>query len=301
MGFSAQRASAPLIGGSTPIGRIRWPLITYRENDLPRGVTLLGMSSSQASLDPRRHPPGRASWRILEPSESIATVRARHPEFSDLREEIRALGTDSLAVLGEDYQLEGGLGLQQRTNEFAALCLYLLDRRRTGAYLEIGTASGGTCRVLQQRLGFDQILSLDDGKHPRAGEQQVNFAGIPEGVEIHRYVGDSHAPTADEFIASHLVGRIGIAFIDGDHTYRGVLADTRLVLRYATPGTLLVFHDTVACLGVRFHWTIGAVSGLFRPVAHFVDDRPGALGIGVAEVPINGRPATAIRNLVQPR
>jgi hypothetical protein len=63
----------------------------------------------------------------------------------------------------------------------------------------------------------------------------------------------------------------------------------------------LVYHDTVACAGVGIHWIAGAISGLFRPVAHFVDDRPGALGIGVAEVPANGRAVTAIRNLVQPR
>lgn len=198
------------------------------------------------------------------------------------------MGTDNLAIMGDDYHVEGGLGLQQRTNEFAALCLYLGERRPTGTYLEIGTASGGTCRVLQQRLGFDQILSIDDGQHPRAGEQDANFAEIAGQADIHRYVGDSHAPAADDFIAEHLIGRIGVAFIDGDHSYEGVLADTQLALRHATPGTLFIYHDTIACTGVRLSWLEGAMSGLFTPVAHFVDDRPGALGIAVVEVPDRG-------------
>jgi predicted O-methyltransferase YrrM len=259
------------------------------------------MSSGRVLRDPRRSASRWAPWRRLEPSESITSVRARHPEFDELQEEIRALGTDNLAVLGDDYRLEGGLGLQQRSNEFAALCLYLGERRPTGTYLEIGTASGGTCRVLQQRLAFDQILSLDDGQHPRAGEQAANFAEIAGSADIHRYVGDSHAPAADEFIAENLVASIGMAFIDGDHSYKGVLADTVLALRHTKPGTLLIYHDTVACTGVRLHWIVGAVSGMFTPVAHFVDDRPGALGIGVAEVPDSGRSLTAIRTLTQPR
>ncbi|HWF74600.1 MAG TPA: class I SAM-dependent methyltransferase, partial [Solirubrobacteraceae bacterium] len=238
------------------------------------------MTTAQAVLAPAGRWVSRG-LRALDRGESIASVRARHPEFDALQEEIRALGTDNLAVLGDDYRIEGGLGLQQRTNEFAALCLYLEDRRPAGTYLEIGTASGGTCRVLQQRLAFEEILSLDDGRHPRAGEQDANFAVIAGSAEIHRYLGDSHALAAEEFIARHLSGRIGLAFIDGDHSYAGVLADTVLVLRHAAPGTLLVYHDTVACPGVRNHWIAGMISGLFAPVAHFVDDRPGALGIGV--------------------
>ncbi|HWF51697.1 MAG TPA: class I SAM-dependent methyltransferase [Solirubrobacteraceae bacterium] len=259
------------------------------------------MSPGEVLLDPAKRALSRACWRAVQPGESIASVRARHPEFDDRREEIRALGTDNLSVLGEDYRLEGGLGLQQRSNEFAALCLYLEDCGPGGTYLEIGTASAGTCRVLQERLGFEQLLSLDDGRHPRAGEQEANFAAIAGSADIHRYVGDSHSPAADEFIATHLAGPIGLAFIDGDHSYEGVLADTMLVLRHATPGTLLVYHDTVACEGVRNHWLAGALSGLFRPVASFVDVGPGALGIGVARVPDGSRAVTAIRNVAQPR
>jgi cephalosporin hydroxylase len=161
--------------------------------------------------------------------------------------------------------------------------------------LEIGTASGGTVRLVQTRLRSEQVLSLDDGRHPDAHLQDAHLGAIPN---IARYSGDSHASAARDFIASNLSLPLGIAVIDGDHSYDGVLSDTRLVLSFAQPGTLLVYHDTVAVPDVRHHWRKAAATGLFAPVAHFVDDRPGALGIGVAEVRAGPRLQTALRNLI---
>lgn len=198
-------------------------------------------------------------------------------------------------MFGDDYRLEGGLRLQQRTNELAALLIYLRERRPRGAYLEIGTASGGTTKLIQTHVPSEQVLSLDDGRHPDAHLQDANLSEIPN---ITRYLGDSHVPAAREFIASNLSLPLGVALIDGDHSYEGVLADTGLVLSFAQPGTLLVYHDTIARQGVRRHWRNGAATGLFSPIAHFADDRPGALGVGVAEVLAGPRLPTAIRNLI---
>jgi cephalosporin hydroxylase len=228
--------------------------------------------------------------RQQDATETIESVRARTSgEFGALVETIRALGTDSRAIFGEDYYFEGGFRLQQRTNEIAALCMYLSDRAPQGAYLEIGTANGGTCRLLQQRLSFSQVLSVDDGRHPGG----VNLTNV---ANLFHFTGDSHSPEAAAFIGTTLRAPLAVALIDGDHTYKGVLQDTHLVLRFATPGTLLVYHDIAgdAHRGVRRHWMLGAATGLFRPVARFVDDRPGALGIGVAEVPAASRRLAAL-------
>jgi len=231
--------------------------------------------------------------KAVEPNTTIDSVRERDPRsFDEIVGKIRRAGTVSLRVCGDDYQFEGGLRLQQRTNEFAALCLFLRERGLDGAYLEIGTASGGTCRFLQGLLGSSQILSLDDGQHPDAHMQGDNFAGLKN---LSRFVGDSHTPAAKRFIESKLAKPLAVAFIDGDHSYGGVLQDTQLVLPFTCPGTLLVYHDTVAVSDVRWHWVLGASSGMFLPLAHFVDDRPGALGIGVAIAVSTSRPKTALR------
>ena len=38
-----------------------------------------------------------------------------------------------------------------------------------------------------------------------------------------------------------------------------------MVLSFARPGALLIYHDTVAVRDVRHHWRKGAAAGLFAP------------------------------------
>lgn len=230
-------------------------------------------------------------------AQTIDSVRERNRlQFDELVETIRSLGTDSMAMFGDDYRFEGGLRLQQRTNEIAALLIYLGERQPQGAYLEIGTASGGTTKLIQTHLRSGQVLSIDDGRHPDAHLQDANLEAIQN---VARYTGDSHTSGARDFIAGNLRLPLSIAFIDGDHSYEGVLKDTLLVLPFTQPGTLMIYHDIVAVDSVERHWEKGAATGLFAPIAHFVDDRPGRLGIGVAEVRHGPRIMTELRNLVR--
>jgi hypothetical protein len=65
-------------------------------------------------------------------------------------------------------------------------------------------------------------------------------------------LGDSHDPATMEQLVEALDGEpIDMLFIDGDHTYAGVWADTHLVLDhgFVRPGGLVVYHDIVACAG----------------------------------------------------
>jgi predicted O-methyltransferase YrrM len=124
------------------------------------------------------------------------------------------------------------------------------------------------------------VFSLDDGRHPRANEQDENFRHVPS---IQRFLGDSHSDEARRFLAQRVEGTLDVAFIDGDHSYEGVAADLRLVAAFSRPGTLLIFHDTVACEGVRRVWRGGMKAGLFKGLAEFVGKtRP--LGIGVGQL-----------------
>jgi cephalosporin hydroxylase len=223
---------------------------------------------------------GRGYRRLYLPRvDTLPEVRRTSQGFTALRDEIREAGTDSLDHFGNGYAFEGGLSLQQNPDEFAALCMFLGRRGPHAIYLEIGSASGGACLFLYRKFRFSQVISMDDGGHPRAIEQERNFAEIPG---VLRYVGDSHAPGAARFLEEELAGPVDVAFVDGDHSYSGVMQDIDLVRRFLRPGSLLVLHDTVASTGVERAWLRCIRADFLRPVAEYVGtERP--LGIGIAE------------------
>jgi predicted O-methyltransferase YrrM len=202
-------------------------------------------------------------------------------EFERLRTLIRQSGTDCLRHFGNGYSHEGGLALQQNPDEFAALCLFLRRRRPFSTYLEIGSASGGTGRILSEELGFGLTISIDDGRHPRASEQKVNLGAMPG---FRQFVGNSHSPEARVFLEETLqASPLDLAFVDGEHTEEGVWQDLEMIHPFCWPGTLIVLHDTRACEGVELAWLRATREGMITPLAEFVGDRK-PLGIGVGRV-----------------
>lgn len=228
----------------------------------------------------RRLPTTLRRRRLLSGIENVAALRARCPEFYAVREQIRHSGTDNLSHFGNGYTHEGDLFLQQNPDEFAALCLFLKTQSLRHNYVEIGSASGGACLFLQRYNNFDHLLSLDDGQHPRATEQPQHFRQI---ANLKQFVGDSHSPAAKAFLEENLAGKIDIAFIDGDHSYQGVCQDIDLVLPMCKPGTLLIFHDTIACEDVENAWLQSVENGVVKPLAEYIgSSKP--LGIAVGAV-----------------
>ena len=212
--------------------------------------------------------------------ESIAGIKQRHSDFEAMRDRIRRSGTDSLAHFGNGYTHEGGLYLQQNPDEFAALTLFLREHGPHKNYLEIGSASGGGCLFLYQELGFRSLLSLDDGRHPRAVAQAEHFKQIEN---LKQFVGDSHSEQARLFLEKNAPEKIDLAFIDGDHSYNGVWQDIELTLPFCRSGALVIFHDTIACIGVRRAWRKCIEDKLIKPLAEFIgEEKP--LGIGVGSV-----------------
>lgn len=59
--------------------------------------------------------------------------------------------------------------------------------------------------------------------------------------------------------------------------------NVQFALSVSRPGTLLVFHDTVACSGVVLTWLRSVREKLIRPIAKYIGDAV-PLGIGVGEV-----------------
>lgn len=233
----------------------------------------LGLRISNALLRRRRR-------RFLNQVDSIASIEARHPEFNRMRTLIREAGTDSLEYFGNGYTHEGGLYLQQNPDEFAALCLLLTEHRPIERYLEIGSASGGACLFLYQHVGFGAVYCVDDGNHSRASSQDVHFSRIRN---CHRFLGDSHDEEARRFVRERAGTGIDVAFIDGDHSYEGVVQDIRLVTPFCRRGGLVILHDTVACAGVQRAWAELCENPQMCPRAEYIGaERP--LGIGVASI-----------------
>ncbi|MFL5843419.1 MAG: class I SAM-dependent methyltransferase [Solirubrobacteraceae bacterium] len=217
--------------------------------------------------------------RLIRDVETVASVRAAEPEFAALFDRVCAAGTDDKWWFGRAYELVGGLALLQNPEEITALCLLLRRHAPRETYLEIGSAGGGTCRFLHQEVGLGRVLSIDDGAHPRAAEQDANFAAVGD---VTRFVGDSHGPDAAAFLAEHVPGRdLDIAFVDGDHSWRGVRQDVELVLPYCRPGALLILHDTRECTGVEATWLELAARRRIEPLAELVGaERPMGIGVG---------------------
>jgi predicted O-methyltransferase YrrM len=216
--------------------------------------------------------------------DTISFVRSRNNDFDRVVDLIRRSGTDDLSHFGNNYAHEGGLSLQQNPNEFAALICFLKEHvMKAGPilnYLEIGSGSGGTCLLLNQEVGFKNIFSLDDGKHPRASEQKKNFSHV---IGLRQFIGDSHSSEAKQYLLENLDGKIDVAFIDGDHSYLGVREDLELVLPFCKAGTIIIFHDTRACAGVENVWIESVKSKHIKPIAEYTGTER-TLGIGVGEV-----------------
>lgn len=212
--------------------------------------------------------------------ENLVDVQLRNKDFNSMHDKICELGTDSLDYFGNSYKFEGGYYLQQNPDEFAALCFFLRDHGPYTNFLEIGTASGGTCLALYKIVGFKNILSIDDGKHKRAVYQREHLSQIPN---VRQFIGDSHSVDAEIFLRKNLEGLLDIAFIDGDHSFDGVWQDVQLVSKFSSHGTLFIFHDTVASKGVEDVWLRCIRKKIVVPIAEYIGkDSP--MGIGVSRL-----------------
>jgi hypothetical protein len=208
------------------------------------------------------------------------------PSRDEILRYVRQAGSDNLAAFGGMYV--GGRCVQQVPEELADLIHALLASGRPFAnYLEIGAAAGGLGRVLDDFLGFDAVYVIDDNRHSRAPLRRQN---LPRAVE---YVGDSHDPACRRAMEGWNV-KFDLIVVDADHRYEGVKQDTELALCFANEGCLFVFHDSLACEGVR-RWAAELRNGRLPALGHLL-----SLGtrLGLAVFQYRGLP---IENLGGPR
>lgn len=131
-------------------------------------------------------------------------------------------------------------GLIRQGFDEAAL-LWKAVKATSGNILEIGRNLAGSTVLLAAASGSErEIYSIDN----RSNEQSAckNYLALPENrARVHLLVADSRASLP------HL--QFGLLFIDGDHTFEGVLADVAAHWNSARSHdgkpALVAFHDAV--------------------------------------------------------
>ena len=164
---------------------------------------------------------------------------AAHPEFQ----------SDGELV---DFSMKAGRGMiepMQKKQEIVEF-LKFLRSRNIKAFMEIGTANGGTLFLLCRALPQDAFgISLDlPGTVFREGYQSyklplyLSFARGEQRLEFIR--ADSHSPQTLESARALLGGRkLDLLFIDGDHRYEGVRKDFEMYSPLVRAGGIVAFHD----------------------------------------------------------
>ena len=131
-----------------------------------------------------------------------------------------------------------------------AALLYRMVAQTEGPILEIGRRFAGSTVLLAEAsggaAGTRPIVSIDiePAHHSYANEYLVKD-GVRERVDLR--IADSRAPLSDS-------DRFGLIFIDGDHSYEGVLADTlahwKNLDRVGAAPAIAVYHDALPNSGL---------------------------------------------------
>lgn len=172
----------------------------------------------------------------------------------------------------------GGIYLQQIPDELAP-CIAELLKYRDGIhnYLEVGSASGGSCFVFNHFFPLEKIVLIDNNGLGRQGVRNE----VLKGIFHQELIGMSD----DEFVVGS-VSKMGIMFdlivLDSDHSYQNVRLEAALYLPYLRPGGFLFIHDTVYASGGsgRVMRELAEIGGM-ELVAEYISEKGPKLGIGL--------------------
>jgi predicted O-methyltransferase YrrM len=103
-----------------------------------------------------------------------------------------------------------------------------------GTILEIGRCQGGSTVLLMAAAHGRRVVSVDWAPIHHPVCQAIFDAAAPGLLDLR--VADSRAAIPETF---------GLLFIDGDHTYEGVAADTKTHWPALAMGGLAAYHDAV--------------------------------------------------------
>ncbi len=132
---------------------------------------------------------------------------------------------------------------------------------RSRELFEIGTYLGRTTYHLTYASEGAVVttVNLPPEADPKYGPyQQIYFRGRPRAEQIRQVWADSTMLDTTPYR-----GRMNFVFVDGDHSYEAVKADTRKAFEVLAPGGIIVWHDYAA-----------KSPGVCRFMEEFTQERP---------------------------
>lgn len=158
------------------------------------------------------------------------------PTIQEIEEYVLNAGSDHLGTFGGRY--EGGIQLQQIADEIAPCIHHILKSgEKTDNYLEIGSAAGGTIVLMDHFFHPENMVLIDDNKHPKAHVRPY----ILRDIEREEIIGHSQGVTGR---VKGLGLEFDIILLDGNHTYPGVKADADNYIPMLRKGGFAILHDS---------------------------------------------------------
>lgn len=144
-----------------------------------------------------------------------------------------------------NYGLPENYGIQQVRDEIAEFVDILL-KNKTGSMLEVGLGYFGSTHFLW-RLIFNHAATIEKN-HPRIlmfGENTRAHYGkwiLDDGRSSFFFGYSNEVPVVEKVYSSFKDG-VDAIFLDGDHSYKGILADWLLYAPLVKSGGIVAFHD----------------------------------------------------------
>lgn len=185
-----------------------------------------------------------------------AETTVMHTPSSSRNMSTRAAGFEDCAWLFSCDNRNRGI-LRQNVDE--AAILWKACQQTAGPILEIGRRHAGSTCLLAMASGDRRIVSVDiDPQHHPDAEAFLSRPGVRERLDLR--IGDSRVPIEG--------AHFGLIFIDGDHSYEGVLADTLAhwpsLQSFDGKPPLAVYHDAVPNPGLRHAGADNHCEGVLR-------------------------------------
>ncbi len=142
-------------------------------------------------------------------------------------------------------EIEGGLFLQQDPEEFAQFVRFMATKVSAAKLtMDIGIASGGQTKFLRDYFSAEKTIVVDLGEHPLFPHWERIKKSVNSDI-ILEVIGDSHADSTREKLLPY-AGQVDFAFVDGDHSYKGLRQDIFLTKELLRENGYMALHDTGA-------------------------------------------------------
>ncbi len=152
--------------------------------------------------------------------------------------------------------------LKQRHNDYAGIMAELIVLNNAKTIVEIGVNKGDTTLALCEAAkeagghvyGFDMwdVHGLYNQFKKSGGYEEtigrLKKAGLDNFTLLQKNTFDDDFPL---YLKEKVGGRIDLAFIDGDHSYKGCLNDFKAVYPLLSETGVVIFHDTQRIDGCR--------------------------------------------------